>query len=31
MKKSKAERRLIEVRAVDNDEEKMLIEGYDNF
>lgn len=28
MKKNKAERRLIEVRAVDNDEEKMLVEGY---
>jgi len=27
MKKNKAERRLIEVRAVDSDEEKMLIEG----
>jgi HK97 family phage prohead protease len=28
MKKSKAERRILEIRAVDNDEEKMLVEGY---
>lgn len=28
MEKSKAERRLIEIRAVDNQDEKMLIEGY---
>jgi HK97 family phage prohead protease len=28
MKKNKPERRLIEIRAVDNDENKMLVEGY---
>lgn len=28
MKKNKPERRIIEIRAVDNDENKMLVEGY---